>query len=208
MNTLQHKQEISYDSAKDLLEGFKSAYEDQGYDTMLTLTFIDGNTVSKAVADKRISIFLSKLDRLYFGKIKGKQKTKLEREVFRETKDDQGSRWIHYHILIRRIGNRLLFVKNLQALFLKYIPMAQTADVKDRSAAGHYGIKRDFRHGDVGINNWLHDLGHTDQGTEAYSKALNEGESDAALSRIYRLHFEGKTEHQENAYIRHHFIEY
>ena len=86
--------------------------------------------------------------------------------------------------------------------------MAQTADVKDRSAAGHYGIKKDFRHGDVGINNWLHDLGHTDQGTEAYSKALNEGESDAALSRIYRLHFEDKTEHQENAYIRHHFIEY
>ena len=71
MNTLQHKQEISYDSAKDLLKGFKSAYEDQGYDTMLTLTFIDGNTVSKAIADKRLGIFLRKLDRLYFGKIKG-----------------------------------------------------------------------------------------------------------------------------------------
>ena len=115
MNILQHKQEISYIKSLEFMEGFKTAYEQQGYDVLLTLTFVDGRSITKELADHKLDIFLRQLDRLYFGKIKGKQKTKIEREVFRETKDDQGRRFIHFHILLKSIGNKELFRHNLQA---------------------------------------------------------------------------------------------
>jgi hypothetical protein len=172
------------------MEGFKTAYEQQGYDVLLTLTFVDGRSITKELADHKLDIFLRQLDRLYFGKIKGKQKTKIEREVFRETKDDQGRRFIHLHRLLKSIGNKELFRHNLQALFKRHIAKAQEADVQFYTQAGHYGIKKDFRHGDVGINNWLQDKGHTDKNTKHYTQAVLEGESEAALKRIYRLHFE------------------
>ena len=172
------------------MEGFKTAYEEQGYDVLLTLTFVDGRSITKELADHKLDIFLRQLDRLYFGKIKGKQKTKIEREVFRETKDDQGRRFIHFHILLKSIGNKELFRHNLQSLFTRHIAKAQEADVQFYTQAGHYGIKKDFRHGDVGVNNWLQDKCHTDKNTKHYTLAVLEGESEAALKRIYRLHFE------------------
>ena len=106
MNILQHKQEISYVKSLEFMNGFKTAYEQQGYDVLLTLTFVDGRSITKELADHKLDIFLRQLDRLYFGKIKGKQKTKIEREVFRESKDDQGRRFIHFHILLKSIGKR------------------------------------------------------------------------------------------------------
>ena len=73
MNILQHKQEISYIKSLEFMEGFKTAYEQQGYDVLLTLTFVDGRSITKELADHKLDIFLRQLDRLYFGKIKGKQ---------------------------------------------------------------------------------------------------------------------------------------
>lgn len=205
MNILQHKQDISEQRAKALKAGFTQAYQEQGYDVLLTLTFTNGRTISKELADYLLDIYLRQLDRLYFGKIKGKQQTKIERDVFREDKDSEKNRFIHYHILLRSIGNQELFTENLKALFGKYISKAQQADTQFYTKAGYYGIKHDWRHGDVGINNWLPNKSHTDQNTEHYNKAKAYGESEAALKRIHRLHFEQRTNTQTKAYIRQHY---
>lgn len=205
MNILQHKQDISEDRAQALKAGFTKTYQDQGYDVLLTLTFTNGRTISTDLADYLIDIYLRQLDRLYFGKIKGKQRTRIERDVFRETKDKEKKRFIHYHILMKSIGNQELFTENLKALFGKYISKAQEADTQFYTRAGHYGVKHDWRHGDVGINNWLQLKSHTDQNTEHYIMARRYGESEAALKRIHRLHFEQRTNTQTKAFIRQHF---
>lgn len=197
-----YKAFISLDEAQARKKAFTNTFNGQGYDVLLTLTFEDGATIQEDLADHILDIYLAKLDRLYFGKINGKQIAKIEREIFREKADDKGNRFIHYHILLKSIGNRELFEENTKQLWQKYIANAQTADVRFYTAAGHYGIKKDWRHGDIGKDTWLDTKGHTDKGTKAYSQALEQGESKQALQRIMALHFNRLTTAQTKAKAR------
>lgn len=200
--TNQYIPYISLQDAKQRKQAFDKSIDNQGYDVLLTLTFSNGASIGVELADFLIDIYLGKLDRLYFGKVNGKQLSKIERDVFREQTDEFGNRWIHYHILLRSIGNRELFRENAKALWSNNVLKAQTADVRFYSEAGYYMTKKDWRHGDIGKDVWLELKGHTDKGTKAYSQALKQGESKQALRRIQALHFGRKTAAQTKALLR------
>lgn len=154
------------------------------YDIFATFTFTNGATITEDNALYFLRLFLNAVDKAYFGNNAARKNIRVEREVFIHRTQDNG-RYIHFHIWFNSIGNKEIFAATLTKLWSDNLYNAGETDIQTWIGNQYYGWREDW--GNLGLNCWLQDYGHTDTGTQQY-KAQKQQLTQATLNRLYKIH--------------------
>jgi len=167
------------------IRAFASLFDETQYDVGGTFIFTNGNKIAEEQAKYFIRLFLNQLDKTYFGNKAARKNIRVERQVFIH-RTHKGGRYIHFHIWFRSLGNRLLFNETLKEVWKQSNAFADEAEVKPLVAgSGIYGWREHIA--ELGNDDWMTKLSHTDKGSREYLEA-RQGLSQATLNRLAKIH--------------------